>query len=122
MSQDFFVKKPVLINARRMLGSPMETHGVANWIAAYGYPWLVGDPSEPETLRVRNRPDEVPTKGIYINSSNGRLMIRTLEGDMEVGLGDWVIKGVEGEFYPCKHPIFLKTYRIATYEEVLKNG
>lgn len=37
-------------------------------------------------------------------------VIPTLEGDHEVTDGDYIIKGVEGEFYPCKPSIFLKTY------------
>lgn len=36
--------------------------------------------------------------------------IPTLEGDMEFGPGDWIIKGVQGEFYPCKPDIFEATY------------
>jgi hypothetical protein len=38
------------------------------------------------------------------------LAIRTLEGDMIVSPGDWVIRGVKGEFYPCKPDIFAATY------------
>jgi hypothetical protein len=38
------------------------------------------------------------------------LTIPTLEGDHEASLGDWVIKGVAGEFYPCKPEIFEATY------------
>ena len=37
--------------------------------------------------------------------------IDTLEGRMEASTGDWIIKGVEGEFYPCKNGIFIKTYQ-----------
>lgn len=36
--------------------------------------------------------------------------IKTLEGDMLISHGDFVIKGVNGEFYPCKPDIFFKTY------------
>ena len=36
--------------------------------------------------------------------------IETLEGVMTVSPGDWVIKGVNGELYPCKDDIFKKTY------------
>ena len=39
------------------------------------------------------------------------LWIDTLEGRMEASTGDWIIKGVEGEFYPCKNEIFIKTYQ-----------
>ena len=39
-----------------------------------------------------------------------KLVIKTLEGDMKVSNGDYVIKGVNGEFYPCKTDIFEKTY------------
>lgn len=38
------------------------------------------------------------------------LNIRTLEGVMTASLNDWIIKGVNGEFYPCKPDIFEKTY------------
>jgi hypothetical protein len=38
------------------------------------------------------------------------LVIPTLEGDMRVDAGDYVIKGVKGEFYPCKADIFNMTY------------
>lgn len=40
----------------------------------------------------------------------GRIAIETLEGTMEASPGDWVIKGVKGEFYPCKPDIFAATY------------
>ena len=36
--------------------------------------------------------------------------IKTLEGDMNVSEGDYIIKGIKGEFYPCKEDIFKKTY------------
>ena len=39
------------------------------------------------------------------------LWIDTLEGRMEASTGDWIIKGIEGEFYPCKNEIFIKTYQ-----------
>lgn len=38
------------------------------------------------------------------------LLIHTLEGTMKASVGDYVIKGVNGEFYPCKPDIFEKTY------------
>ena len=40
-------------------------------------------------------------------------MIHTLEGIMKAGIGDWIIKGVKGEFYPCKPEIFDATYESA---------
>lgn len=41
---------------------------------------------------------------------HGRLLIKTLEGDMFAETGDYIIKGVAGEFYPCKPDIFAQTY------------
>lgn len=41
---------------------------------------------------------------------SGELKIQTLEGIMTASDGDWIIKGVNGEFYPCKPDIFEKTY------------
>ena len=50
-----------------------------------------------------NGPDERPGPFIEVT-------IPTLEGDMIARHGDWVIKGVEGELYPCKPRIFDATY------------
>lgn len=40
------------------------------------------------------------------------MFIHTLEGDMKADVGDFIIKGVNGEFYPCKPDIFEKTYEM----------
>lgn len=40
----------------------------------------------------------------------GHLKVGTLEGNMSATVGDYIIKGVHGEFYPCKPDIFEKTY------------
>jgi len=40
------------------------------------------------------------------------LVIRTLEGDHRADLGDWIVRGVEGEFYPVKPSIFAATYEL----------
>lgn len=42
------------------------------------------------------------------------LDIDTLEGSMKANIGDYIIKGVNGEFYPCKPNIFAKTYEEVT--------
>jgi hypothetical protein len=36
--------------------------------------------------------------------------VRTLEGDMDFKLGDWLIRGIASELYPCKNEIFIATY------------
>ena len=41
------------------------------------------------------------------------LFISTLEGTMRASKGDYIIQGIEGEFYPCKPGIFEKTYNVA---------
>ena len=46
------------------------------------------------------------------NPHNNEFYIETLEGCMEVEEGDYIVKGVNGEFYPCKSDIFIKTYDI----------
>lgn len=45
------------------------------------------------------------------------MKIKTLEGDMEVSEKDYIIKGVNGEFYPCKPDIFQKTYAPESTED-----
>lgn len=56
-------------------------------------------------------------KGLIANNisreawhNSADIFIDTLEGRMKASVGDWIIKGVEGEFYPCKPDIFEKTY------------
>lgn len=39
-----------------------------------------------------------------------KLIVKTLEGDMTADINDWIIKGVEGELYPCADRIFKATY------------
>lgn len=46
-----------------------------------------------------------------------RLIIETLEGDMTCQAGDWVIKGVAGECYPCRADIFEATYEPVDFPE-----
>ena len=46
-------------------------------------------------------------------SENDEYAIETLEGVMWAQPGDWIIRGVAGEFYPCKNEIFLATYEPA---------
>lgn len=58
--------------------------------------------------RVRWAPGDHP--GINVFGCVKRPAIRTLEGWHEVQAGDWIIKGVNGELYPCKPDIFAKTY------------
>lgn len=50
------------------------------------------------------------TKGADFKDGKPIIRIETLEGVMEVTDGDWIIKGVNGEFYPCKPDVFAKTY------------
>ena len=60
--------------------------------------------------------DETPlwwsqlSKDFNVNVLTQSVYIKTLEGTMECRKGDWIIKGVNGEFYPCKPDIFEKTY------------
>jgi hypothetical protein len=62
--------------------------------------------------------DEVPdwwksAEGIQIKVETGSAFIPTLEGVHEAKPGDWIIQGLKGELYPCKHEIFLASYEPA---------
>ncbi len=47
---------------------------------------------------------------------NPDLVINTLEGDYHALVGDWIIRGINGEYYPCKPDIFEKTYEEVTHD------
>lgn len=49
----------------------------------------------------------------YENQDDFEIQIHTPEGILRALEGDWIIKGVNGEFYPCKNDIFQKTYERA---------
>lgn len=60
--------------------------------------------------------DESPMMELYHSAMGDRgIHIRTLEGIMLASFGDYIIKGVNGEFYPCKPDIFEKSYDIEGY-------
>ena len=48
--------------------------------------------------------------GAYLLATDKQLQVTTLEGGHVASMGDWIIKGVKGEFYPCKPDIFKQTY------------
>ncbi|WP_431321662.1 hypothetical protein [Rhizobium sp. YTU87027] len=83
-----FRKKPVVIEARQFTG-------INNF----------------EILRFIGRPQDI-IDNLELHGTDWPV-IPTLEGDMTCSPGDWVIKGVKGEFYPCKPDIFEATYERA---------
>jgi hypothetical protein len=87
-------KKPVVIEAEQFfrLKTPWPD-GVVHEREMAGI-YTVGSPPE------KDRPKKT------------RWYIETLEGQMEVSDGDWVITGVKGEKYPCKPDIFELTYEL----------
>lgn len=93
-----FRKKPVIIEAIRYLGNGnVEGGDVPDWM------W--------EALK----------SGVLYHTANerfafgpldaaGSMTIKTLEGTMVVSPGDWIIRGIKAELYPCKPDIFAATY------------
>lgn len=84
-------KKPVVIEALQFDGTYTAFEALRDWGIPYRNAMI--DRSKNECLR---------------------LSVETLEGPLSVSKGDYVIKGVEGEFYPCKPDIFNKTYEEVT--------
>lgn len=86
-----FRKKPVVIEAVQFTRDALPLEAVPKWFSGAlidGSMWFQGG-AEPY------------------------LTVRTLEGEMRANLGDWIIRGVSGELYPCKPDIFAKTYEVA---------
>lgn len=82
-------------------------------------------PVEVEAIQFTNETKDRVHNFVRCNKSAGFkkgepiLKIQTLEGVMEAELGDYIIKGIKGEFYPCKPDIFEKIYE--KVEEVDKS-
>ncbi len=98
-----FTKRPVTIEAMQLTGTTSDQHNVYSWIEANTLGSF-------EPLGVLEGFVPSPASGVSIDPSDGRMLISTLEGVMRADLGDWIIRGVQGEFYPCKPDIFEATY------------
>ena len=85
-----FRKKAITIDARRFLNDA-SSYGLLNWI------------NEGQ----RNTGREFATW------HNNAILVPTLESTLKASTGDWIIRGVHGEFYPCKSEIFYATYEFA---------
>lgn len=97
MSVKQYRKKPVVIEAMQFDGSRESAQTICDWANSFenteGEPWIT---------YITHGEDgyELPHD----------LLVETLEGHMSVSEGDFVIKGVQGEFYPCKPDIFEASY------------
>ncbi|MCH4543176.1 hypothetical protein [Ochrobactrum sp. A-1] len=81
-----FRKKPVVVEARKFDAVYLnEQEQLADWCGG----------------RLR---------GVKLHVQDRVIQIDTLEGEIEASFGDWIIKGVKGEFYPCKPDVFDLTY------------
>lgn len=64
-----------------------------------------------EAVQFRGNFDEIEAfVGGDAEFRDGELIVATLEGPLRAAPNDWIIKGVKGEFYPCKPDIFAATY------------
>ncbi len=86
-----FRKKPVVIEAFKF-NSMDDYLDIVEWMKASGDTHALADEVEYRT----------PI-----------MLLPTLEGTMSASPGDWIIRGVQGEFYPCKPDIFEQTYEPA---------
>lgn len=90
----YYRKKPVIIEAIRFIdGDKKNMDEITRWF---------------NTNKLTDATYSAPTKDL----KKGHIMIPTLEGAMMAQDGDYIIKGVQGEFYPCKPDIFEATYEI----------
>lgn len=109
-----FVTLPVVVEAMQVVGTPVDRHKVYSWMLDNGYPPLLGNALEPRSLYDPALGMYIrPTKGVWIDPSDGSFMIRTPDGDMKVEYGDWVIRGITGDFYTCKTEHFYLHHKLS---------
>ena len=95
-------KKPVVVEAFQVTEETRESN--VDWPQWMHEAW-------------NKKVSEVGSLAGYADSSD--LQVLTLEGRMNVSLGDYIIQGVEGELYPCKPDIFEKTYELVQEEALV---
>lgn len=91
-------KLPVDIDANEWVGGPVEASILIDWALPLG-----------GTIRYVSGSVKDDGLGHEVWCPE-HLEIETLEGTMTAQKGDFIIRGVQGEFYPCKPDIFWKTY------------
>jgi hypothetical protein len=62
-----------------------------------------------------NRDEVESWSGGQVRCEGARAVVDTLEGELRGDVGDWIIRGVQGEYYPCKNEIFVATYEPAEH-------
>ena len=94
-------KKPVVIEAMQWDGTAAGASDVIDWILAGGgtATYMCTDP-----VRCSEHNGDTPHS----------VVIRTLEGNMDTGLNDFVIRDIQGEFYPVKPDILEATYEVVS--------
>lgn len=103
-----FIKKPVTVEAVKWTGTNEEEIKKFVGLNAIFQYYVTKDN---KNLVTSEKPSEEHTTSLKIN---------TLEGKMQATVGDYIIKGIHGEFYPCKPDIFVKTY--SEYSDTLDFG
>lgn len=93
-------KKPVEIDAMQWNGTAAGATPIIDWV-------LAGDGG----ISYWDIDEIVSEHGVTLNSP--ALRVQTLEGPLYALPGAWIIRGVRGEFYPCKPDIFEQTYELA---------
>ena len=93
-----FRKKPVVIEAVQHDGTPESNRRIIDWTRGSATPASM------------DKRVTVFDDGSRVVDTYPQLSIATTEGSMWVATGDWIIRGVKGEFYPCKPDIFEATY------------
>lgn len=101
-----YIKKPVVIEAIQLKVNNFDD--VCNFM---------GRTPEP-----KHNPDFGIDEHVHTNEPYLGVYIDTLEGKMFANYGDYIIKGVNGEFYPCKPDIFEKTYKKADNSSTMDFG
>ncbi|ASE38409.1 hypothetical protein [Brevundimonas vesicularis] len=106
-----FRKKPVVIDAAlfdgELVGEPVKGTGNPDKVQPGTCPdWF------PAVVEVTT-PNGFGWKAGDVCAMGDKLYIGTLEGTLTASPGDWIIRGVKGELYPCKPDIFRATYEPA---------
>ena len=109
-----FDSVPVTIEAFCWVGGAAAATPVIDWVLENG-----GTATWMEAHTVPMTEKELEERGLLAGALEVPevLTIRTLEGDMRAAPGDWIIRGTEGEFYPCKPSVFNRKYKAHTKEK-----
>lgn len=107
-------KKPAVVEAVQWDGEKESAMDIIGWILSFGTfaVWIGPDPGKDDCPSKEYHRTHIYCPSCSFSVERAGIIIQTLEGRTFATATDYIIRGIEGEFYPCKASIFAESYEL----------